>query len=248
MIHLRNVTKYYGHSDRPSLQDVTLSVHDGETLALVGSSGGGKTTLLKLINRLLTPEFGRIEIDGQNVSALDPVSLRRSMGYVFQGVGLFPHLTVEENIALPLKIQGVTKDQRRAQAEYYMELVQLEPADDGGCYPRQLSGGQKQRAAVARALVHDPKYLLMDEPFGALDAITRYKLQELVASLRDQLHKTIVIVTHDIAEAKRLGDRIAVMHNGLLLQVGPYETLCQIPEHDFVTHLLNSQNAVDANA
>lgn len=237
MIEIDQVSKRYDGAAQGALQDVTLQVETGETLVLLGSSGCGKTTLLKLINRLIEPTAGHIRVDGRDVAELDPVMLRRRMGYVFQGIGLFPHMTVAENVALVLRLEGAEPEARRARAEELLSLVGLAPASFADRYPDALSGGQQQRVGVARALAADPPYLLMDEPFGALDAITREGLQEELQALKTRLGKTIIFVTHDIFEAVALGDRIAVLDRGRLLQVGPPQTLLRMPADPFVREL-----------
>jgi osmoprotectant transport system ATP-binding protein len=203
----------------------------------LGGSGSGKTTTLKMINRLIEPTSGAIEVDGQNVLAQDPVELRRSIGYVFQGIGLFPHMTVGENVSIVLRLLGRDKQEQRSRAEALLSLVELDPKEYLERFPADLSGGQQQRVGVARALAADPAYLLMDEPFGALDALTRDTLQQEVLRLKERLGKTIVFVTHDIFEALTLADRIAVMHEGQLEQVGPKEEILAEPATEFVKGL-----------
>jgi osmoprotectant transport system ATP-binding protein len=190
-----------------------------------------------MINRLIEPTEGTIRVDGKDVREQDTIALRRSIGYVFQGIGLFPHMTVEENISVILRLLGRPKKQREARARELMELVGLQPDDFKGRYPAELSGGQQQRVGVARALAADPGCLLMDEPFGALDAITRDGLQQELLLLRKELLTTIVFVTHDIFEALRLADRIAVMHAGRLEQVGTREQILGAPATAFVQEL-----------
>lgn len=238
MIALRDVWKSYDGGKTYAVKGVTLEVAKGETLVLLGSSGSGKTTVLKMINRLTEPTKGVIEIDGRNVMEFNPVELRRCIGYVFQGIGLFPHLTVAENVSIVLKLLGRPKSERRKRAEELLALVGLEPKIFADRYPDELSGGQQQRVGVARALAADPEYLLMDEPFGALDAVTRDVLQQELLRLKEQLRKTIVFVTHDIFEAFLLADRIAVMHEGCIEQIGTKEQLQRQPATDFVRELL----------
>ncbi|MCS3919648.1 ATP-binding cassette domain-containing protein [Fervidibacter sacchari] len=238
MIVLQDVWKSFDGGRTYAVKGVTLKVNKGETLVLLGSSGSGKTTVLKMINRLIEPTKGTIEIDGRNVQDLDPIALRRSIGYVFQGIGLFPHLTVAENVSIVLRVLGRPKSERRRRAEELLALVGLEPKIFADRYPDELSGGQQQRVGVARALAADPDYLLMDEPFGALDAVTRDILQQELLRLKEQLRKTIVFVTHDIFEAFLLADRIAVMHQGRIEQVGTKEQLLHQPATDFVRELL----------
>jgi osmoprotectant transport system ATP-binding protein len=238
MIVLRDVWKSFDGGMTYAVKGVTLEVAQGETLVLLGSSGSGKTTVLKMINRLVEPTKGTIEIDGRNVQDMDPVELRRSIGYVFQGIGLFPHLTVAENVSIVLRLLGRPKNERRKRAEELLTLVGLDPQIFADRYPDELSGGQQQRVGVARALAANPDYLLMDEPFGALDAVTRDTLQLELLRLKEQLRKTIVFVTHDIFEAFLLADRIAVMHHGRVEQVGTKEQLQRQPATEFVRELL----------
>jgi osmoprotectant transport system ATP-binding protein len=207
------------------LSGVSLEVHRGETLVLLGRSGSGKTTTLKLINRLLTPNSGEIRVNGVSNAQVDVIRLRRRIGYVFQEAGLFPHFTVERNIGLVPRIEGWPEDRIRRRVQELLELVGL-TGEFASRYPRQLSGGQRQRVGVARALAADPEILLMDEPFGALDPLTRDELQREFLSLQQRLHKTVVFVTHDLREALRLATRIALMEAGKLLAVvSPQEFL-----------------------
>jgi len=197
------------------LSKLNLQVQRGETLILLGRSGSGKTTTLKLINRLLTPSAGEVRVNGAPVAETDVIRLRRSIGYVIQEVGLFPHLTVERNIGMVPKIEGWSSDRIAKRVLELLHLVGLEPPL-ASRYPHELSGGQRQRVGVARALAADPAILLMDEPFGALDALTRDQLQREFLSLQRRLNKTVVFVTHDLREALRLGSRIALMEAGSL--------------------------------
>ncbi|MCG8451535.1 MAG: ATP-binding cassette domain-containing protein [Pirellulales bacterium] len=216
---------------------MSLEIANGETLVLLGSSGCGKTTTLKMINRLVEPTSGTIFVDGKNILEIDPVEWRRSIGYVFQGIGLFPHMTVQENVAAVLRLLNWPAQKKRKRAAEMLELVGLDPHEYGSRLPEQLSGGQQQRVGVARALAADPDYLLMDEPFGALDALTRDTLQEQLSALKKRLCKTIVFVTHDIFEALTLGDRIAVLHQGELQQVGTPDEVVGNPKTQFVRQL-----------
>jgi osmoprotectant transport system ATP-binding protein len=237
MISLKNVSKSFDRGQHFAVKDVTLDVLEGETLILLGSSGCGKTTLLKLINRLLEPTGGAIEMDGKDITGMDPIVLRRRIGYVFQGVGLFPHMSVEQNVAMVPRLMGWEVQRRRERARKLLRLVGLDPDLYAKRFPEALSGGQRQRVGVARALAADPAYLLMDEPFGALDALTRDSLQQELLTLKQRMNKTIVFVTHDIFEALTLGDRIAVLHAGRLQQVGDREDILQHPATDFVVEL-----------
>lgn len=237
MITIRHLDKSFDGGLTHAVRDVSLEVQTGETLVLLGSSGSGKTTTLKMINRLIEPTGGTIEIDGRSVLEHDLLSLRRSIGYVFQGIGLFPHMTVEQNVSILLRLLGWPKGQRRQRAHELLEIVELDPAEYAARYPHHLSGGQQQRVGVARALAGDPAHLLMDEPFGALDALTRDALQQEVLRLKQRLGKTIVFVTHDIFEALIVGDRIAVMHAGQLEQVGTKAEILSAPATPFVKEL-----------
>jgi len=202
------------------LHDLNLEVRPGETLVLLGRSGSGKTTTLKLINRLLEPTAGEVLVEGRSTAAWDPVQLRRRIGYVIQEVGLFPHFTIERNVGLVPALEGWPQERIRGRVEELLRLVDLDPARFAARRPHELSGGQRQRVGVARALAADPPILLMDEPFGALDPVTRAEMQREFAGLRDRLKKTIVFVTHDVREALLLATRIALLAGGRL--VGTY--------------------------
>jgi len=202
---------------RVVLDDVSLRVEPGETLVLVGRSGAGKSTALKLINRMLEPERGRVLVDGRDTRDWDPIALRRSAGYVLQDVGLFPHMTVRRNVGIVPALSGWAQTRTDARADALLALVGLPPADFGDRWPAQLSGGQRQRVGVARALAIDPPRLLMDEPFGALDAVTRGELHREFARIQREVRKTVILVTHDMREAFALGDRVGVIHDGRLV-------------------------------
>jgi osmoprotectant transport system ATP-binding protein len=234
MICYEAATKRYGDGP-PALDRLTLEVPAGETCVLVGPSGGGKTTALKLVNRLVEPTSGRVLIDGRDVAATDPVSLRRGIGYVIQQVGLFPHLDVAANVATVPRLLGWDRRRIDERVDELLDLVGLEPATYRHRRPDELSGGQRQRVGVARALAADPPILLMDEPFGAVDPVTRARLQDEFLRLQRTLRRTVVLVTHDIDEALRLGDRLAVLAaGGRLDQYGtPAEVLAR-PATDFV--------------
>jgi osmoprotectant transport system ATP-binding protein len=223
IIEFRNVTYRVGASE--ILRDLNLQVQSAEVLVLLGRSGSGKTTTLKLVNRLLSPTTGEVRVKGAPIAGADVIRLRRSIGYVIQDVGLFPHFTVAKNIALVPKIEGWAEDKIRARVEELLHLVGL-PSEIASRYPHQLSGGQRQRVGVARALAADPEVLLMDEPFGALDPLTRDELQREFLALQKRLHKTVVFVTHDLREAMRLASRIALMEAGKLVAV--------LSPHDFL--------------
>lgn len=237
MIKFSNVSKSFDAGKTYAVQNISFDVNDGETLVLLGSSGCGKTTTLKMINRLVDATCGIIEVDKINIHNLDLVKLRRSIGYVFQGIGLFPHMSVEENIAIVLRLNHASIAEQKRRAHELLETVGLNPKTFAKRFAHELSGGQQQRVGVARSLASDPKVLLMDEPFGALDAINRTILQNELIQLKKQLHKTIVFVTHDLFEALRLGDRIAVMNHGRLEQIGTKEQILGHPATEFVHEL-----------
>ena len=236
MITLEKVSKSY-NSVSKIINNLSFEVLEGEILMLLGSSGCGKSTILKMINRLIDPTEGRIYLDGKDIQQQDPIELRRSIGYVFQGIGLFPHLSIRENISIVPRLLDWPEDRINNRYRELLELVQLSPEIHADRFPDELSGGQQQRVAVARALAADPAYLLMDEPFGALDAITRDSLQQEFLDLKQHLDKTIIFVTHDIVEAVTLGDRIAILHKGRLEQIGTPEEIMVNPATDFVKEL-----------
>lgn len=238
MIKLQEISKSYDGGATFAVRQISFQVEDGETVILLGSSGCGKTTTLKMINRLIEPTDGEIQIDGTNVLRQDPVELRRSVGYVFQGIGLFPHMTVGENVQIIPKLLGTPRTERERRARELIETVGLDPDAYFDRYPDELSGGQQQRVGVARALSADPSHLLMDEPFGALDAVTRDTLQQELLKLKQRLGKTIIFVTHDVFEAMTLGDRIAVLHDGKLEQIAATKDLVLNPATDFVRELV----------
>jgi osmoprotectant transport system ATP-binding protein len=206
-----------GHTAAPIVSGITLEIRRGETVVLVGRSGSGKTTLLRLVNRLLKPSAGEILVNGRAVDSVDEIRLRRGIGYVIQEGGLFPHYTVAENVGLVPALEGWGQDRIEARVAEMMRLVGLRPGEFAGRKPRELSGGQRQRVGVARALAADPEILLMDEPFGALDPVTRAELQNEFADLARRLGKTIVFVTHDLREAMRVGSRIVMLAAGKIV-------------------------------
>jgi osmoprotectant transport system ATP-binding protein len=224
MLRLEAVGKRYG--GRWVVGDLSIDVAEGEVCVLIGPSGCGKTTTLKMINRLVEPSSGRIYLDNEDVTHVDPVKLRRRMGYVIQQVGLFPHQTVAENVATVPHLLGWERQRVRERVDELLQLIGLDPGDYRGRYPDELSGGQRQRVGVARALAADPPVLLMDEPFGAIDPIARDRLQAEFLRLQAELRKTVVFVTHDIDEAVRLGDRIAVLRQGGVLE--QYDTPAEV--------------------
>ncbi|WP_234010737.1 betaine/proline/choline family ABC transporter ATP-binding protein [Streptomyces sp. SPB074] len=244
-MELENLTKIYAGTSVPAVENVSLEIKAGETVVFVGPSGGGKTTLLKMINRLIEPSSGRIRIGGEDVTDMDPVKLRRKIGYAIQSSGLFPHLTVAQNIALVPKMIGWSKSRVKDRVEEMLDLVGLDPGEFRGRYPRQLSGGQQQRVGVARALAADPPVLLMDEPFGAVDPITRDHLQDELIRLQHELHKTIVFVTHDFDEAIKIGDRIAVLRDrSKIAQFDTPEAILTNPADDFVSGFVGAGAAL----
>jgi osmoprotectant transport system ATP-binding protein len=248
MIAFENVSKSFAGGEAFAVKDVSFDVREGETLVILGSSGSGKTTLLRLVNRLIEPTSGRIMLSDADVSRQNPVQLRRRIGYVFQGIGLFPHFDVAANIALVPRLLKWPKERRAQRTRELLQLVGLEPSVYAHRYPDELSGGQRQRIGVARALAGDPAILLMDEPFGALDAVTRNSLQTELLSLKQRLRKTILFVTHDLQEALMLGDRIAVMHEGRLEQIGLQEQLLNQPKTDFVRNLFARSSGQSGNS
>lgn len=237
MIHIQNLSKSFNNSDFV-VNNVNLTIASGEVLVLLGSSGSGKSTLLKTINRLIIPSSGNVFIDGKDTKDIDPLKLRRNIGYVFQRIGLFPHLTISDNLTICLRLVGISKATRKRRAYQLLELIGLSPSLYANRYPNELSGGEQQRVGVARALASESKYLLMDEPFGALDAITRTELQEEILRIKKEFKKTIIFVTHDIFESLKLGDRIAVMHEGKIDQIDTGNNLISHPKTDFVSNLV----------
>jgi osmoprotectant transport system ATP-binding protein len=228
------ISKRYGSV--VSLDRVSLDVHRGECVALIGESGAGKTTLLRCFNRMTDPDQGQVLVDGADVGPMDPIPLRRRVGYVPQDGGLLPHWRVRRNVALVPWLRGLPD--QAVLAERALRLVGLEPATFGERWPRDLSGGQRQRVAVARALAAGPDIVLLDEPFGALDAITRADLQTSFLALRAELGLTLLLVTHDLHEALLLADRIAVMREGRIEQIAPAATLRDAPATNYVRELL----------
>ncbi|HTO56991.1 MAG TPA: ATP-binding cassette domain-containing protein [Pseudomonadales bacterium] len=237
MIELRAISKVYpdGHV---ALRDVSLSVARGSTVALLGPSGCGKTTTLKLINRLVVPTDGEVWIDGANAGHADPVTLRRHIGYVVQEAGLFPHLTARENVEVVPRLLDWPAPQRDTRTAELFALLGLDLALHGSRYPAELSGGQRQRVGLARAIAADPPILLMDEPFGALDPLTRRRLQLEFKTLNSRLRKTVVLVTHDVEEAFLLADRVAVLSDGNLVQFATPDEIRRAPASDFVASFL----------
>jgi osmoprotectant transport system ATP-binding protein len=243
-IEFDHVTKRYPGRHQPALDDLSLQIPAGTFCVLVGPSGGGKTTALKMVNRLIPFDSGEIRIDGRSVTDLPVVELRRGIGYVIQQIGLFPHMTVGENIGTVPRLLGWPKRRITARATELLELVGLEAAD-AARYPAQLSGGQRQRVGLARALAADPPVLLMDEPFGALDPITRLRLQTELLRLHREVGKTIIFVTHDVDEAILMGDRIAILREGgVLAQYDTPDAILGHPADDFVKAFVGEDRAL----
>ncbi|MBT2446665.1 ATP-binding cassette domain-containing protein [Streptomyces sp. ISL-43] len=243
MIRFEHVTKRYPDGTT-AVSDLSFEVAEGELVTLVGPSGCGKTTTMKMVNRLIEPTSGRILVDGEDIAATDPVELRRRIGYVIQQVGLFPHKTVLENTATVPQLIGTPKAKARARAAELLDLVGLDPAVYGGRYPEQLSGGQRQRVGVARALAADPPVLLMDEPFGAVDPVVRERLQNEFLALQKTVRKTILLVTHDLEEAVRLGDRIAVYGEGTIEQFARPARVLGAPATEYVAGFVGADRGL----
>jgi osmoprotectant transport system ATP-binding protein len=239
VLELRAVRKRYP-SGAEALDGVSLSVDEGRVLVLLGTSGSGKTTALKTINALVRPDAGEVLVLGRDVRAWDPIDLRRRIGYVIQEAGLLPHLTVAANVELVPRLLGWAADRRQARGRELLALVGLDPDRHGSLAPAELSGGERQRVGLARALGADPALLLMDEPFGALDPLTRRRLQDEFKQLQQRLGKTVVLVTHDVREALRLADEIAVMDHGRVLQRGDPATLREAPAPGFVADFVRA--------
>ncbi len=244
MIRLENVSKAFPGSARPAVDRLDLDVPDGTTCVLIGPSGCGKTTTMRIVNRLIEPTSGRIVVEGQDVTRADPVELRRRIGYVIQQVGLFPHMTIAQNVATVPQLLGWPGPRIAKRVEEMLSLVGLEPAQFLGRYPRHLSGGQRQRVGVARALAADPPVMLMDEPFGAVDPVVRAGLQAELLGILRRLAKTVIFVTHDIDEAIRMGDLVAIMKDGRLVQCASPGTLLSRPKDAFVADFIGADRAL----
>jgi osmoprotectant transport system ATP-binding protein len=240
-----HVTKRYPGQERPAVADLSFTIPAGDLCVLVGPSGGGKTTAMKMVNRLITITEGDITIDGRSVRAMDLTELRRGIGYVIQQVGLFPHMTVEGNVATVPRLLGWSKQRIRERAGELLELVGLDPDHDRRRYPAELSGGQRQRVGLARALAANPPLMLMDEPFGAIDPITRARLQDEFLRLHHELRKTVIFVTHDIDEAIKMGDRIAILRDGgILAQYDTPDGILGNPADEFVERFVGPDRAL----
>lgn len=243
-ISFDRVTKTFPKAPRPAVDETTLHIEEGRFVTILGASGSGKTTLLKMINRLYEPTSGRIFVMGQDIRKVCVTQLRRNIGYVIQQVGLFPHMTVEENIATVPKILRWNRKKIKERIEFLLELVNLPPGDFCNRYPRQLSGGQQQRVGLARAMAGDPAIMLMDEPFGAIDAITRASLQEEIIRIQKTLRKTVLFVTHDVDEAMKLGEKVIVMNEGKIQQYDTPLNMILNPANEFVGRLVHSTDVI----
>lgn len=239
-IVLDRVSKTFANASLPSLQETSLTIRKGEFITILGSSGCGKTTLLRMLNRLIEPTSGKIYIHGDDISQMEPAQLRRKIGYAIQQVGLFPHQTVADNIATVPKLLKWDKAKISQRTQELLSLVGL--PDYGNRYPRQLSGGQQQRIGLARALAAEPELLLMDEPFGAIDAITRTHLQDELMAIQKKLRTTIIFVTHDVSEALKLGDRVIIINQGKLQQFDTPQNILMHPANEFVSDLIGTDD------
>jgi len=244
MIRLEDLTKRFPGMERPAVNKLNMEVGKGEVCVLVGPSGCGKTTTMKMINRLCEPTEGKIYVDGQDTSRINPIKLRLDIGYVIQQIGLFPHMTINDNVATVPREKKWPSEKTKKRTEELLELVGLDPEEHGKRYPSGLSGGQQQRVGIARALAADPPIMLMDEPFAAVDRITRSRLQNEFLRLQKELNKTIIFVTHDIDEAIKMGDRIAVLRNGELIQYDEPGNILSAPAGDFVANLVGKNRSI----
>ena len=239
-IEFKDVKKKFNNSKNYAVDNVNLQIEEGEFITILGSSGCGKTTLLKMVNRLYQPDQGKIILFGEDISTVDPVMVRRRIGYVIQQVGLFPHMSVEENIKTVPRLMGWKPKEMEDKVDEMLRLIELEPSEFRKRFPSQLSGGQQQRVGLARALAADPKIMLLDEPFGAIDAITRANLQDELLRIHGGLKKTFLFVTHDINEAFKLGNRVIVMNNGKVCQFDTPKNIALNPKDEFVKALIQS--------
>lgn len=243
-IRLEAVTKLFPGVARPAVDALDLTIEKGRVCVLIGPSGCGKTTTMRMVNRLIEPTSGRIIVGDRDVTKADPVKLRRHIGYVIQQIGLFPHMTIAQNVATVPKLLGWETVRIKARVEEMLELVGLDPAQYLSRYPRHLSGGQRQRVGVARALAADPPVMLMDEPFGAVDPIVRGRLQDEFLTILKRLKKTVILVTHDIDEAIRMGDVVAIMQDGRLVQYDTPDHLLAAPANEFVADFVGADRAL----
>jgi osmoprotectant transport system ATP-binding protein len=244
MIELDRLVKRYATQTAPALDGLSLDLASGELTAVVGPSGSGKSTLLRCVNRMVEPDSGEVRIDGRSAREMDPVALRRATGYVIQGIGLFPHLSVAENIGVVPSLLGWSRDRIASRVEALLDLVRL-PRSWGSRRPHELSGGEAQRVGVARALAADPPLLLMDEPFGALDALTRMELQDEFDLIRRELGKTVILVTHDLMEAFRLADRVVILRAGRVARQGSPAELAADPGDPLLEEFLSGIRSLE---
>lgn len=238
-VEFKDVSKDYGSGY--VLKNFNLAIPHGKIVTMIGPSGCGKTTILKMINRLIEPDEGTIEIDGKDIADLDPVLLRRQIGYVIQQIGLFPHMTIEENISIVARLKGEKKKHLTRRTEELLELIGLDPETFRKRYPHELSGGQQQRVGVARALFSDPSIILMDEPFSALDPISRVQLQNELKKLNQQLKKTIIFVTHDIDEGLKIADQMILLNKGKIVQYATPTEILKNPANDFARQFIGEE-------
>ena len=244
MIELRNLVKRFAGTERPAIDHLSLTVPAGEVCLLIGPSGCGKTTTMRVINRMIEPDGGTVHVAARDIMSVDPVELRRSIGYVIQQIGLFPHWSIAQNIGTVPRLLGWDDARIAARVDELLVLVGMDPSQHRDRFPRELSGGQRQRIGVARALAADPPVMLMDEPFGAIDPITRARLQDEFLNILRSLRKTVVFVTHDIDEALKMGDRIAIMRDGALVQYDTPESILARPADGFVESFVGSDRAL----
>ncbi len=243
-IRLEKVTKLFPGVAKPAVDALDLTIESGQVCVLIGPSGCGKTTTMRMVNRLIEPTSGRIVVGDRDVTQADPVELRRHIGYVIQQIGLFPHMTIAQNVATVPKLLGWEPARIKARVAEMLDLVGLDPSQFLSRYPRDLSGGQRQRVGVARALAADPPVMLMDEPFGAVDPIVRGRLQEEFLAILKRLRKTVILVTHDIDEAIRMGDVVAILKDGRLVQYDTPDRLLAAPANDFVADFVGADRAL----
>lgn len=246
LIEFKNVTKKY-EGGFVAIKNLNFTIHDNELLVLIGPSGSGKTTTMKMINRLIEPTSGEILINGENIAKKNPVKLRRNIGYVIQQIGLMPHMTIRENVALVPKLKKWDEQRYMKKVDELIEMVGLDPDEVGDRYPSELSGGQQQRIGVIRALAADPEIILMDEPFSALDPISREQLQDELVKIHQELKKTIVFVTHDMDEALKIGDRICLMKDGEIVQIDRPEVILRHPANEFVRQFIGEERLQDSS-
>ncbi|GAB3792262.1 ABC transporter ATP-binding protein [Virgibacillus kimchii] len=243
MIDFKNVTKVYG-GDVKAVDDITLSVNEGDFVILLGPSGCGKTTLLRMVNQLESITSGEIYVNGKNVTEMDKIKMRRNIGYVIQSNGLFPNMTIEKNTMIVPDLLGWDRKKKRDRFNYLMDLIGLNPDEYRKRYPHELSGGQQQRVGVARAMASDPPVMLMDEPFGALDPIIREKVQDEFLAIQKEVRKTILFVSHDIDEAVKMGDKIALLRNGEIMQFDSPTEMLHRPKNDFVSEFIGKDRVL----